>query len=999
MPPVRSPPRPRRPAAAAVVENGAEVYGQGSALSDRALGELKHHVQQSESYRRDLAKDAALQAGTAEAQLATAAVDGQPAPDEEDELLEVALCTETQLTFTLPPSPHGGESYHLRLRVMVDGDEKEPWTNPLMDTKTGWTPEQFFSPQLKGAKAKLQLAPPVVLGAEWERRHIQPKWRWQHQIHHPEDHEGEPRLFTIAGLIPSVKGSRGASWVGGGLYGERTIELQYKPHMQHAPQEQQAEWEDEAGWQTVPCREGTKRCSYHTPKTDVATMLLAFALNFLRAEGVPKLQETLVSEIGTKHRQSNIAALRRFASEAKDKLEPFWLAQVVPFLESSSVLQFALPERQDQWLRGVVLGAMQSLHKHHLIENIPPSYERDAPRIKLLSLDVAGGSSKELHLDQLDQWVEVQEGEDFALKIVAERSKVGLRKPRTTTMHEKQFGIRMWFVLQQSGDSTLSLRKLVRDGDDTEKFVSFGQKLRPKVLECDSEHGSASCVLEIKGKHSRHGYALLERGTEMSLRVICEENWAYENDHVTLRIRVVPPEDLAADERRHSIHRRPSERLDDSLREVLDVEDDEFYDASSGLGASLARTSSVSVAVMKERHIPRRLTAPRVFGAARTEKEVRATFRKSLRFLNLDAALDLNMPGRQTDRNRRNLLHDVLTELGHSPSDDDLDFMCRRMHERGRDMNEESMVVLYGESNWAKPMLADAFEQLEETVRKKRNTFLEESMKLPADEWGFAPNAWGFPKLQLWRRHSANLAKEQVHTFWAKQIKKMREGGDAAAASASDGDGDNDGDDDEDGGGDDERAAAVNLDDKDSLLAAPLVDVAEALGSAMTKDYLGRLLPKDGCFDAERRARWVEDVVREETLPHAVRQLSFYKLAEVQKKWADDARQREASKARQREKTEKMRRWLQEQSEGPTDSLPPEDISVSDIALEMLKMKVKEELQEVVVDELTAAWEHVKGDASARTQAFWARHWPLICGVALPCVVVPAVVCVKILRM
>ena len=79
--------------------------------------------------------------------------------------------------------------------------------------------------------------------------------------------------------------------------------------------------------------------------------------------------------------------------------------------------------------------------------------------------------------------------------------------------------------------------------------------------------------------------------------------------------------------------------------------------------------------------------------------------------------------------------------------------------------------------------------------------------------------------------------------------------------------------------------------------------------------------------------------------------------------------------------------------------MPPEDISVSDIAMEMLKMKVKEELQEVVVDELTAAWEHVKEDAAARTQAFWGRHWPLICGVALPCVVVPAVVCVKILRM
>eukprot|EP01046_Picozoa_sp_COSAG06_P055246 COSAG06_NODE_10099_length_1750_cov_1.875227_2_plen_99_part_00 len=57
-------------------------------------------------------------------------------------------------------------------------------------------------------------------------------------------------------------------------------------------------------------------------------MLLALALNWIKAEGVPKLQETFVSEIGTKHRQANIRALRRFISEAKEKLEPLYHAQV-----------------------------------------------------------------------------------------------------------------------------------------------------------------------------------------------------------------------------------------------------------------------------------------------------------------------------------------------------------------------------------------------------------------------------------------------------------------------------------------------------------------------------------------------------------------------------------------------------------------------------------------------------------------------------------------------
>jgi len=264
-------------------------------LTGDALGNLKLQVQARELYVRDPAKDAdaLLQkgiAGKADAAAEAAA----------DELGDVALCSPTQMSFTLPPAKNGGGggSYHLRFRTLVDGKpievgqegqkgwQKDGWQNPL-DYQGG----AFFSPQLKGAKARLQLPPPVVLGAEWEKRHVAPKWRWQKQLHLPEEHEGEPRLFTLAGLVPSVTGSRGASWVGGGLYGERVVELQYKEQQQPVfavgrdeVQDLRAQWLDEHGWSKE------QQLSYDTPATDVTTMLLALALNWAKAEGVPKLQ-------------------------------------------------------------------------------------------------------------------------------------------------------------------------------------------------------------------------------------------------------------------------------------------------------------------------------------------------------------------------------------------------------------------------------------------------------------------------------------------------------------------------------------------------------------------------------------------------------------------------------------------------------------------------------------------------------------------------------------
>jgi hypothetical protein len=303
-----------------VAETASRVYGQ-KVLEGDELEQLRAAVATSPLYERNSDKDAAQ--NTERQQLDAAG----SAADAGDDTRDVPLCSATQVTFTLPPAPTG-LSYLVRYRVLVDAVEKEEWTNPLQHQGG-----MFFSPKLKGHKATTQLAPPVILKDKlWEQKNIEPMWRWQSQCHRPDKHAGEARLFTLSGLVPSVAGSRGASWIGGGLYGERTVELQYK--LQTAG----AEWADPDGWESIG--------EYKTPATDVTTMLLALAVNWLRVEGVPKIQETFVSEIGTKHRQDNIRVLRHFVAEAKEKLEPFYLAQVVPFLENSKVLQFVLPAKQ-----------------------------------------------------------------------------------------------------------------------------------------------------------------------------------------------------------------------------------------------------------------------------------------------------------------------------------------------------------------------------------------------------------------------------------------------------------------------------------------------------------------------------------------------------------------------------------------------------------------------------------------------------------------------------
>jgi len=403
-----------------------------------------------------------------------------------------------------------------------------------------------------------------------------------------------------------------------------------------------------------------------------------------------------------------------------------------------------------------------------------------------------------------------------------------------------------------------------------------------------------------------------------------------------------------------------------------------------------------------ERHRPHRLTAPAVFGSAKAEAEVRATFSKSQRFLALTAA-ELNRTDHGTrskssiGQNRRRLLADALKELGHSPRDDDLRFCLETMSRS--EMSADSFWSFYCTSNWAKPMLAGAFEQLEETVRSKRNKFLLSTVKLPEQDWGFARDQWGFPETALWRSHGSNLVKEQLQEVWVKQRRSAAGGGGAGA----------------DAGGEEEldlaeeKTVAVRLEDGESVRAAPMLKVAEALALAMSKSYLSRLLPDadsggnnggdSDVFDEARRSRWVGDVVADCSLGQAAEQITFYQLAAQQRKFVREAGQREASKARKREKAARLQRWLAEQTDCPSDELPPDGVSVADVALEIVKAKLKDELKEVVLGELTDAWELLKVEASGKASEFWGRHWLALCSCGALAVAAPTIVLVKILRM
>ena len=74
-------------------------------------------------------------------------------------------------------------------------------------------------------------------------------------------------------------------------------------------------------------------------------------------------------------------------------------------------------------------------------------------------------------------------------------------------------------------------------------------------------------------------------------------------------------------------------------------------------------------------------------------------------------------------------------------AEEEAEFSDSSCNGRG-EMSEDAFYAFYAESNWAKPMLSGAFEQLEETVREQRNQFLLKTMQLPEEQWGFEQTGW-----------------------------------------------------------------------------------------------------------------------------------------------------------------------------------------------------------------------------------------------------------------
>ena len=85
----------------------------------------------------------------------------------------------------------------------------------------------------------------------------------------------------------------------------------------------------------------------------------------------------------------------------------------------------------------------------------------------------------------------------------------------------------------------------------------------------------------------------------------------------------------------------------------------------------------------------------------------------------------------------------------------------------------------------------------------------------------------------------------------------------------------------------------MDLQDKDAVRGAPLLQVVENLGVAMSKHYLSALLPSTtkcssdhgDCsatvlgFDGKKRAEWVEEIVASASIGEACEQWAFYRRA------------------------------------------------------------------------------------------------------------------------
>jgi len=408
-----------------------------------------------------------------------------------------SLCTESQFTFTLPPTV---TSVHIRFRMIVDG-KKESWENPLT-----WNSGYFFSPRLRGSGGALAVPPPVLLSAEWEKANIERKVNARAQA--SGQVEGQPRLFTLSGLTPSVNTVGWSGWLmgkaGQGLYGTRIVEVEFALATGQP-------WED-AEW-GVP-----QSLQYHLPSVDAMKAMLTIALNWGRSDGVQQMQEALTEEFGTKNRKANLQMIRDFVQDMYEKLTPVWYGTIEPWIAQNPTLGILVAERRSEMLRHRIIAFLEFLKAHHLIKTIPPALLIKRP--KLLSLLC---SSNDTVVD-ITGWVELPQGDSLTFTAEA--------KP----IIKSADAMKLWWVVPSTNEPGLDMVTLLGDAHDMR--TGPGGKVRFSSLSVVGGNDVSRSVLELPGQN-KWGSPSMEVGTELVVRVVVEEPEAQEDDWKDVRVRVV----------------------------------------------------------------------------------------------------------------------------------------------------------------------------------------------------------------------------------------------------------------------------------------------------------------------------------------------------------------------------------------------------------------------------------------------------------------------------
>mmetsp|Transcript_80446 Transcript_80446/g.236644 ORF Transcript_80446/g.236644 Transcript_80446/m.236644 type:complete len:912 (-) Transcript_80446:94-2829(-) len=409
------------------------------------------------------------------------------------------VCTESQLTFTVPPTT---PPFLIRFRVNVDG-RNGPWANPLT-----WEDGYFFSPKLRGGSGGLATPPAVLLSTEWEKANVEGKWAWQDQVARPE--EGELRLFTLAGLTPSVVTSGVSGWLvgraGQGLFGTRTVQVEFAESRGQS-------WEATEDWTLLEPLE------YQLPSVDAMTAMLTLGLNWGRSQGVKKMQEALISELGHKNRKANVRMVRDFALDMHEKLLPVWHSSIEPWMAQNPTLAFFVAERRSEMLRHCAVELLEQLRRRGLVQAIPPALMPLRP--KLLSLRCR------LHGEVIDgsDLVELSEGE--ALTLIAEAA----------PMAAGVGALKLWWLVQATNEPGLDVPSLIGQADGM--HVGPGNKVRLPQLKGEGDRQDVThSELCVPGRN-QWGNPVLQAGMELTVRALVEEHGAHEDDCKDVKLRVI----------------------------------------------------------------------------------------------------------------------------------------------------------------------------------------------------------------------------------------------------------------------------------------------------------------------------------------------------------------------------------------------------------------------------------------------------------------------------